>query len=97
MKEYRYSIAWYDRKMGTVSTYVEMPMEGVPDANSFPEFLQNAGKQGWLLCGAVDGYYSAGMSAAQPNPEAYAKATGQTSRKVTDPKEVIELIFAKEI
>jgi hypothetical protein len=87
MKKLQYRLAWYDRKMGTVD------FSGEP----LPQFLQSAGEQGWLLCGVMDGYIQTGIRTVHANPEQFAKATGQSERTLTDPKEVIELVFVKEV
>ena len=97
MKKFQYSLAWYDRKMGTVDYYVKMPMEGVDSGNNLPQFLQSAGEHGWQLCGVWDSFIQPGIRAVHPNPEQYAKVTGQRERTLTDPKEVIELVFVKEV
>jgi hypothetical protein len=97
MKKLQYRLAWYDRKMGTVDFYVKMPMDGVDSGEPLPQFLQSAGEQGWLLCGVMDGYIQTGIRTVHANPEQFAKATGQSERTLTDPKEVIELVFVKEV
>ncbi len=85
MKKYQYSLAYYDQKMGTADMCIKMPMDGVPVNVSLPEFLQSAGEHGWLLCGSMDSYIHDNIKSVYGN------------RTLTDPKEVLELIFVKEV
>jgi hypothetical protein len=97
MKQYKYGLAWLDRTNNTVSTYIKMPMDGTAEGEVLPVFLESAGKEGWLLCGMMDSFLSKGVRKMHPYPEQFAKAYGKRDREITDPKEVLELIFVKEV
>lgn len=97
MREYRYAIAYFDRRMGTVSTYIKMSMDGVEEGAVLPTFLESAGKKGWLLCAMMDTFLKDGIRTIQAYPEEFAKATGKRDRDITDPSELLELIFVKEV
>jgi len=95
-KAFQYALAYYDRKFGTVSSYIKLPVEGAPENEALPVFLKGAGEYGWVLCGTFDTYLSDGIRTIQGNPEHFAKATGKAARNIEDPKEVIELVFVRE-
>jgi hypothetical protein len=82
--------------MGSVSTYLKTPMDGVAEEESLPEFLKSAGEKGWLLCGVMEGYISPTTTTIHPNPQAFAKLGGEAQRTLQDLKEVIELVFVRE-
>lgn len=95
MRKIVYALASYDHKMGTVDYYIKMPMDGVESGESLPRFLESAGEHGWQLCGVIPN--AARKGAIQALPPEYAKASGQSTRKIADSSEITELIFSKEI
>jgi hypothetical protein len=84
VKKFKYSIVYYDRKNGTMDYYIHLPMDGVDAGTTLPEFLKQAGDHGWQMCGGWNTYLGDGIKRAHG------------SGTLTDPEEVLELIFMRE-
>jgi hypothetical protein len=84
MTKYKYSIVYFDRKNGTMDYYIKMPMEGVDSGTVVPEFLRQAGEHGWQLCCGWNSYLMDGIKSVHGD------------RTLTEPEEVLEMIFMKE-
>jgi hypothetical protein len=80
-----YGLAIYDRNTGKMDSDINLPMCEV-GANSFPEFLNSAGENGWELCGT----FSAGVVGSTRS------MPGTTElRKCVDAAEEIAFVFKK--
>jgi hypothetical protein len=65
--------------------YMNTPMDGVQAGIVVPEFLRQAGENGWQLCCAWNSYLRDGMKSVHGH------------RTLTDREEVLEMIFMKEV